>query len=121
MKLLHPFMPFITEEIWQHIRSRSTDDAMIVTSWPKFDQSRISQKDLRSFSLVQKMISAIRNIRAEFSVPSKRLLIYISMPILKIMLPLFEIMNGFLRNCRTFHLLTLRQTFQNPKHQPQPW
>jgi valyl-tRNA synthetase len=71
MKLLHPFMPFITEEIWQHIRSRSTDEAMIVTSWPEFDQSRISQKDLRSFSLVQKMISAIRNIRAEFSVPSK--------------------------------------------------
>ncbi|WP_138429397.1 valine--tRNA ligase [Fodinibius saliphilus] len=66
MKLLHPFMPFITEEIWQHIRERSTEEAMIVSSWPTFNESAVSDSDQALFSLIQKMISAIRNIRAEF-------------------------------------------------------
>ncbi len=66
MKLLHPFMPFITEEIWQHIRPRDTEEAMIVASWPDFDKSAVSQSDQQMFSSIQQMISAIRNIRAEF-------------------------------------------------------
>jgi valyl-tRNA synthetase len=66
MKLLHPFMPFITEEIWQHIRPRETEEAMIVASWPEFDQSAVSKEDQDLFSNIQRMISAIRNIRAEF-------------------------------------------------------
>lgn len=68
MKLLHPFMPFITEEIWQRIRSRDTDEAIIVASWPTLDQSLISEEDLAAFRAIQKMISSIRNIRAEFNV-----------------------------------------------------
>ncbi|MDZ7660583.1 valine--tRNA ligase [Fodinibius sp.] len=67
MKLLHPFMPFITEEIWQLIRNRDTDEAMIVASWPEFDKSAVSESDRELFESIQKMISAIRNIRAEFN------------------------------------------------------
>ena len=67
MKLLHPFMPFITEEIWQLIRDRDTDEAMIVASWPEFDKSVVSKSDRALFESIQKMISAIRNIRAEFN------------------------------------------------------
>ncbi len=67
MKLLHPFMPFITEEIWQLIRNRDTDEAMIVASWPEFDESSVSESDRDLFKSIQKMISAIRNIRAEFN------------------------------------------------------
>jgi valyl-tRNA synthetase len=67
MKLLHPFMPFITEEIWQLIRDRDTDEAMIVASWPEFDESSVSESDRDLFKSIQKMISAIRNIRAEFN------------------------------------------------------
>ncbi len=69
MKLLHPFMPFLTEEIWQRIRNRDTEEAMIVASWPELDPSLIAEQDLESFNTIQKMISAIRNIRAEFNVP----------------------------------------------------
>ena len=42
LKLLHPFMPFVTEEIWQQIAPRSTQEALIVASYPKeeaFDES----------------------------------------------------------------------------------
>jgi valyl-tRNA synthetase len=71
MKLLHPFMPFITEEIWQHIRPRKTEEALIVSSWPEFDQSAVSQNDLELFDTIQRMISSIRNIRAEFNLNPK--------------------------------------------------
>jgi len=67
MKLLHPFMPFITEEIWQLIRDRDTEEAMIVASWPEFEESSVSESDQALFESIQKMISAIRNIRAEFN------------------------------------------------------
>ena len=37
MKLLHPFMPFLTEEIWQRIQSRSPEEALTISSWPELD------------------------------------------------------------------------------------
>src|SRR5699024_5901547 len=66
MKLLHPFMPFITEEIWQHSRPRDTEEAMIVAEWPELNKSWISEKDQQLFSTIQQMVSSIRNIRTEF-------------------------------------------------------
>ncbi len=68
MKLLHPFMPFITEEIWQRIRSREAEDAIIIAAWPEFDEGSVSKDDASDFETIQKMVAAIRNIRAEFHV-----------------------------------------------------
>jgi len=61
MKLIHPFMPFISEEIWQNIKERETRDCVVVAEWPKalpFDQTMINGADL-AFEVV----SNIRNIR----------------------------------------------------------
>jgi valyl-tRNA synthetase len=69
MKLLHPFMPFITEEIWQRIRPRKTEEALIAASWPKYDQEKIHEEGANIFNIIQKAISALRNIRAVFHVP----------------------------------------------------
>ena len=69
MKLLHPFMPFITEEIWHLIQARSTEEALIVSSWPEqkpFDTQIISQ-----FDTVIEVISGIRTIRKEKNLPFK--------------------------------------------------
>lgn len=71
LKLLHPFMPFLTEEIWQRMRDRAQDEAIIVAEWPEADESRIDEKDISLFSTIQSMISSIRNIRAEFNVPQR--------------------------------------------------
>ncbi|MDZ7693072.1 MAG: class I tRNA ligase family protein [Balneolaceae bacterium] len=71
LKLLHPFMPFLTEEIWQRMRQRGQDDAIIVAQWPEADESLIDQEDIALFSTIQSMISSIRNIRAEFNVPQR--------------------------------------------------
>lgn len=61
MKLIHPFMPFISEEIWQNIQERETRDCVVVAEWPKaiaFDQGIINGADL-AFEVV----SNIRNVR----------------------------------------------------------
>jgi valine--tRNA ligase len=69
LKLLHPFMPFVTEEIWQQITPRSTQEALIVASYPKeeaFDESL-----LHTFEFVQEIISGIRTIRKEKNIAFK--------------------------------------------------
>jgi len=65
MKLLHPFMPFISEEIWQRIQVRSTEESLIITKWPEFNSSAINVETEASFSLIQEIVSAVRNVRAE--------------------------------------------------------
>ncbi|CAL5091301.1 unnamed protein product [Urochloa decumbens] len=71
LKLLHPFMPFVTEELWQAFPFRK--QALMVTPWPTTDLP----KDLRSikrFQNLQSLIRGIRNVRAEYTVePAKRI------------------------------------------------
>ncbi len=67
LKLLHPFMPFLSEELWQHMADRSPEQALIVASWPKataYDPSL-----LQGFELTREVISAIRSIRKEKGIP----------------------------------------------------
>jgi valyl-tRNA synthetase len=71
LKLLHPFMPFLTEEIWQLMRERTKDEAIIVAQWPEANDKIIKDEDIALFSSIQRMISSIRNIRAEFNVPQR--------------------------------------------------
>ncbi|MCC5913139.1 MAG: valine--tRNA ligase [Balneolaceae bacterium] len=70
MKMLHPFMPFITEEIWHQIQSRSEKEALTVSSWPEsFGESY--ERSITLFKTVQGHISAIRNIQAEMNLAPK--------------------------------------------------
>ena len=71
MKLLHPFMPFISEEIWQHIDERSADEALCVSSWPEYDMSKVISEDEELFKSMQGIVSALRNIRSEMGVSPK--------------------------------------------------
>jgi valyl-tRNA synthetase len=69
LKVLHPFMPFITEEIWQYINQRTPETAMIISAYPKiqdFDAAFIAEMDQ-----VQEVISNIRKIRKEKNIPQK--------------------------------------------------
>ena len=69
LRLLHPFMPFITEEIWQHFRERSPEEALIVSSYPI--QEDFDGKVLKEFELVKEIVSAVRNIRKEKGISFK--------------------------------------------------
>ena len=65
MKLLHPFMPFISEEVWQYLEPRTPETALVVTNWPKVNSNLTSDLYETEFDLAKQTISAIRYIRAE--------------------------------------------------------
>jgi len=69
LKLLHPFMPFLTEEIWQYIAKRTPEDALIIASWP--EMKPFDEKIISDFELATEVISGIRNIRKDKNIPFK--------------------------------------------------
>ena len=71
MKLLHPFMPFISEEIWQYINTRTHQEALCITQWPVYTTTYDSNEDIEQFELFKSIVSSIRNIRAEMQISSK--------------------------------------------------
>lgn len=91
MRLLHPFTPFVTEEIWGHLKSailespisniaKDWPDALIVAKWPEPRQAEGWEADkIADFELIQEIVRAIRNLRAEKNVaPSKKIAASIS-------------------------------------------
>ena len=76
LKLLHPFMPFITEEIWQTLPHDG--DSIMISKWPEFDESLVFEDEEREFERIMKAIRAVRIRRAEMNVaPSKKAKVYI--------------------------------------------
>ena len=70
LKLLHPFMPFITEEIWQKLPG--TDGSIMTASFPEVSDFLIDEDALKEMNLLMGVIAAIRNIRGEMNIsPSK--------------------------------------------------
>ena len=67
LKLLHPFMPFLSEEIWHLIDNREED--IIVSKWPKF--GKINKQILKEFENTEQVISSIRNFRKQNNIPKK--------------------------------------------------
>lgn len=63
LRILHPFMPFLTEEIWQLIAERKPKEALIVGSWPKSTDH--NKEILHQFEVLKEVVTAIRNIRKE--------------------------------------------------------
>lgn len=69
LKVLHPFMPFLTEELWHQIKERSTEEALIVANWPKtktFDKIQIEEA-----TQIFELVSQVRNIRASKGISPK--------------------------------------------------
>ena len=69
LKVLHPFMPFLTEEIWHYIAERSPDEALIVSSWPK--NKPIDENVINGFDFASEVISGIRTIRKQKNIAFK--------------------------------------------------
>jgi len=69
LKLLHPFMPFITEEIWHKLAKRNADEALIVSSWPEL--STYNQSILDAFDIASEVITQIRSVRKSKNISFK--------------------------------------------------
>ncbi len=75
MRLLHPFMPFITEEIWQKLKA-ATDGvedkaSIMLASWPAAEAGRIDETVESDFEYLKGLITALRNIKANYGLAAK--------------------------------------------------
>lgn len=69
MKMLHPFMPFLTEEIWQMMEERTEENALIISEYPEAGQ--VNAAVLEQFKISSDLISSVRNIRNEKGIANK--------------------------------------------------
>lgn len=70
MKLLHPFMPFITEEIWQHLPHDG--ESIVISEWPKYSDALNFPDEESSMTVIMGAVSGVRNRRAEMNVPPSK-------------------------------------------------
>lgn len=69
LQLMHPFMPFVTEEIWHWLKERSEGEDIIIAQWPKAGE--INEELLNNFDVASSVISNIRNIRKQNNIANK--------------------------------------------------
>lgn len=75
LKLLHPYMPFITEEIFCTLTDGDADkeaESIMITSWPQYTEARCFEEDEQQIELIKEAVRGIRNIRLEMNVPNSR-------------------------------------------------
>ena len=72
LKLLHPFMPFLSEEIWQRLSPRTPEQALIVATWP--EAQPVNQELLDTFAHTAEVVVGIRNIRKSNNIPPREAL-----------------------------------------------
>ena len=96
LKLLHPFMPYITEEIWQALPNR--EDALIVSKWPEYKEELVFEKEEKATEYIENAIREIRNARSEMNIENSKksnTLVYTKDPEIK---EIFEETKGLLLN-----------------------
>ncbi|TBV27739.1 valine--tRNA ligase [Meridianimaribacter sp. CL38] len=69
LKIMHPFMPFITEEIWQAMGERSPEEALIVAKWP--EQKSVNEALITEFDFASQVVSGIRSVRKDKNIAFK--------------------------------------------------
>ncbi|CAM3318563.1 valine--tRNA ligase [Paenibacillus lupini] len=69
-RLIHPFMPYISEEIWQHLPHEG--ESITVAAWPLYDEALEAPEAVKEMELLMDIIRAVRNVRAEVNVPMSK-------------------------------------------------
>ena len=81
MRMLHPFMPFLSEEIWQQIRTRGERETLMQAAWPLVNEAWISDEIEAGVAFQQELVSALRNLRAEKNIsPNQTLSAILNLP-----------------------------------------
>ncbi|PNR95638.1 valine--tRNA ligase [Petrotoga sp. 9PWA.NaAc.5.4] len=68
-RLLHPFMPYITEELWQKLPIPKDSELLIIAKWPEFKEEQIFDNEAKEFEKIMEVIKEIRNVKAEMNIP----------------------------------------------------
>lgn len=69
LRVLHPFMPFLTEEVWHYLKPRSEGSSICVATWPSAEN--VDSSIITSFDRMQEVVIGIRNLRKEKNIPNK--------------------------------------------------
>lgn len=72
LKLLHPFMPYLSEELWQAIPSKKDDELLIISKWPEENKEEIFEKEENRFNDIMAVIRGIRNVKADMNIPQSQ-------------------------------------------------
>ena len=76
LKLLHPYMPFVTEEIYCTIKEDTADDSMdesiMISAWPVYEKELDFAKDEKSIEIIKEAVKGVRNVRSSMNVPPKK-------------------------------------------------
>ena len=69
LKIVHPFMPFLTEDIWHYIKDRAPEEALIISKWP--EARSINETLISEFDFASEVITGIRNVRKQKNIAFK--------------------------------------------------
>ena len=76
LKLLHPFMPFITEEIWQALPHDG--ESIMISEWPKYNEALVNVQAEQDMTVIMDAIKGVRNVKNEMNVPpSKKIKLFV--------------------------------------------
>ena len=76
LKLLHPYMPFITEEIFCTLQSE--EESIMISKWPEYSEAKSFAKEEKGIEIIKEAVRGIRNVRTEMNVaPSKKAHVYV--------------------------------------------
>ncbi|MDP2207998.1 MAG: valine--tRNA ligase [Bacteroidota bacterium] len=116
LKLLHPFIPFVTEEIWQNLADRKAGESIMVANFPTADEKWIDKDTEADGLFMQNLVNAIRTIRGELDVPpSKEINLILNFHDAEIEKHLQKFESYLKRLTRTKEVALLKNS-QRPKH-----
>jgi valyl-tRNA synthetase len=72
LKIVHPFMPFVTEELWHLIKERKSGESILISDYPVVNENKINPSAENEMEFVQNIITVIRNIRGEMNIPPSK-------------------------------------------------
>lgn len=110
LKLLHPIMPFITEEIWQLLKERKEGESISTTLFPTEDENKIDKDAEAEIEFMQSVVTAIRNIRGEMNIPpSKEIDVYLKAD------KITEVQKNYIKSLVKVDKLTVDPNLHKPK------
>ena len=112
LKLLHPYTPYITEELWTYF-SNDKGNMLIDESWPSVDLNDINEKSEQNLDIIKKTISSIRNLRAEMNIsPAKEFDILIKSESNKIRV--FKDLSAYIKRLAKLNSITVNSNISKP-------
>ncbi|MFA5389257.1 MAG: valine--tRNA ligase [Candidatus Omnitrophota bacterium] len=112
LKLLHPFMPFVTEAVWQNIKER---ESIMTASWPEPDKKLVDKKIELDMEIIKDIIVNIRNIRSDMNIPYSKKITAIVVPLKKSAERAAAAGAGYIKNLAQLDGLTIDKKAAKPK------